>query len=946
MVVAERQVLTCAHVVLSAGEVREPLWVSFAAAAAERRRAASVVVAYAPSVTDLAVLHLDQDVPAGAQAAPLRRPRPPDLVGLPWSAFGFPDRDPLGQTADGLVGAPLAHGWVRLDSTSPVLARPGFSGGGLWSPDYRAVVGLVGQARGDGDGRAITLHEADLSLPDEGLARLTAWSARAAGDVALDAWGGSSEPRYRFTGRARALARISRWLDRPVADRRVLLVTGSPGAGKSALIGRVVTTSDAALRARLPSGDDPARATPGSVACAVHAQGKTALEVATEIARAVSARLPDQPADLARAVRDALEERGSPRFNVLIDALDEAVSPEQARAIMSAIVLPLAETGADAGVQVIAGARPRDDQGSLVPPTLADAIVIDLDSPENFAEDDLAAYALACLRQGCGERPARPYTDAAAAAAVARRIAALSDRNFLIAGLVARGHGARDERSAEPRELKFDATVAAALAVCTEPVGPVAGLPADQVLTGLAFAEAPGLPAALWQLAIESLYGTRVPAADLARFARRAASFLVGSAPDRSGQPVFRLIHQALNDALARTRAETTSRRDDQRALTVALVSYGRRSGWQDVPEYLARSLPGHAAAAGLVDDLLTDDAYLLHADLRRLMLASGQAASPAARRRARLLELTPEAIPAGSDERAALFSVTQALEGMEPSYSRRAGARYLARWARAQPRAGRAVPEGHQDWVRALCQVTVDGRPLLASGGDDWTVRIWDPATGEERAVLEGHHGGVGALCPVTATGHHLLASAGTDRTVRIWDPATGEQGGVLRGHEGSVVGVCPVIAGGHHLLASAGTDRTVRIWDPATGEQRGVLRGHRGGVSAVAPVTVDGRDLLASAGGDAAVRIWDLATGEQRAVLRGHQDWVTAVAPVTVDGRARLASASRDATVRIWDPGAGTCVLTVPTHHAALTTVPVGGLLAVGLVAGVLVLDLAVNA
>jgi WD40 repeat protein len=1000
VVVAPRQVLTCAHVVLSAGEVREPLWVSFPGAPGpgrdvgrdERRRVTSVAAAYAPPVTDLAVLALDGDAPDGVEPAPLRSPRPSDLVGLAWQAFGFPDRDPAGRAAQGLVGAPLAHGWVRLDSTSAHLARPGFSGGGLWSPDYQAVVGVVGQAQGDGDGRAIMLRQAARSLPDHGLARLTAWSARAAGAAALAAWGGSRDPRYRFAGRARALTGISHWLDRPVADRRVLVLTGSPGAGKSALLGRVVTTSDAALRAELPRDDDAVRASPGSVACAVHARAKTALEVAAEIARAASAGLPDRPADLARAVHDALEDRGSPRFNVIIDGLDEAVSPAQARAIISGIVLPLAETCADVGVQVIAGTRHHDAEGSLVTPFADGAIVIDLDDREYFAEDDLVVHALTGLAQASAGRPGHPYADAAAATPVARRIAALSDRNFLIAGLVARGRGWSDERAADPGELKFDATVDAALAGYTEAgyaegAGPLAGRLAGQALTGLAFAEAPGWPAELWQLAVESLYGNRIPVAGLIGFARSpAAAFLVGSAPDRAGQPVFGLFHQACSDALTRARAETVDRRDDEQTLTAALTGYGRRSGWDNVPEYLTRSLPGHAAAAGLVDDLLADDAYLLRADLRRLMLAADRAAAPAASRRLRVLELTPEAIPAESGERAALFSVTRALEGMESGYGRRSGAPYLARWARAQPQGRPAVAEGHQDWVRAvgpvavrgremlasagddrtiriwdpatgeqqavldghqdwvraLCAVASNGRQLLATAGDDRTIRIWDPATGEQRAVLEGHQGGVGALCPVAVTGQHLLASAGTDRTVRIWHPATGQQRGVLRGHEGSVVGVCPATLNGQHLLASAGTDRTVRIWDPATGEQRGVLRGHHGGVSAVCPVALDGRDLLASAGGDSTVRIWDMATGEQRAVLRGHQDWVTGVSPVTWHGRHRLASASRDATVRIWDPAAGTCVLTIPTHHPSLTAVPVAGSLAIGLVAGVLVLDL----
>ena len=63
----------------------------------------------------------------------------------------------------------------------------------------------------------------------------------------------------------------------------------------------------------------------------------------------------------------------------------------------------------------------------------------------------------------------------------------------------------------------------------------------------------------------------------------------------------------------------------------------------------------------------------------------------------------------------------------------------------------------------------------MLASAGTDRTVRICDPGTGQLHTVLEGHQDWVNALCPVTLADRRLLASAGEDRTVRIWDPGTG---------------------------------------------------------------------------------------------------------------------------------------------------------------------------
>ena len=412
VVIDTDRVLTCAHVVIdSAGATLERLWVHFPQAdEAPPRRVAAVAVAYSPPVRDIAVLVLEEPIPPGVDVAPLRTPKPSDLVGRPWWAFGFPGHDPLGSSADGIVGAELSYGWIRLDSQSRYLLRPGFAGAGLWSQDYEAVVGIVAQAHEGGDGRAISLHQVDLIFPDQKLAELAAWSARSAGQAALGQWGWTlgrdpegirhwrprargvstdSERGYRFRGRTAALTRIVQWLDRPVPDERVLVVTGSPGTGKSAVLGRIITTADAAIRASLPPADRAVRATLGSVSCAIHARGKTALEVAIEVARAASARLPDEAQNLASVIHDALSDRRGERFNIIIDALDEADSTEQVRATISQIVLPLAMTCSSVGVQVVVGTRRRDSSGDLISQLGGALAVIDLDDPSYFAQEEL-----------------------------------------------------------------------------------------------------------------------------------------------------------------------------------------------------------------------------------------------------------------------------------------------------------------------------------------------------------------------------------------------------------------------------------------------------------------------------------------------------------------------------------------------------------------------------
>ena len=938
LLIARRRVLTCAHVVkLANGDKRESLWVRFPKAfgdASGMRCQVGQVRWNSRRTTDLAVLVLDKPAPEGASVAPLRCPSPDDLVGSLWWSFGFPDGDPWGNSAEGSVGEALGHGWVRLDTESRYPVRPGFSGAGLWSPEYNAVVGIVGQANDRGDARAVTLFEASYRLPEEDLRNLARASAVDAGEVAMAAWGWTlqadpegrrhwrprargvsvdSEQGWRFRGRHAALAAIVEWLRRPVPDRRVLVIVGSPGVGKSAVLGRIVTTADRAIAAQLPEGDNAVRAPEGAVACAVHAKGKNALDVAIEIARAASIALPRRVDDLVPAVRDVLEQRDAHRFNLVIDALDEAITPAGARGIIAGIVLPLVETCADVGAQVVVGTRRIDDGGNLLGVLGPAARVIDLDTPAFFTLDDLTAYAQATLALVGHERVGNPYDDPGAAVTLARRIAEIAQGNFLVAGLIARAHGLHDRVAVSADDLSFSPTVDAALTHYLEYLPMIGRVTARDVLTALAFAESPGLSIDLWRLAVGA-FGGQVTIEQLRGFAASsAANFLVESSVGGSAR-AYRLFHQALNDVLLTARERVNPRAGDERTIARVFHGYGQRIGWDRTPEYLRRSLPNHALQGGILDELLTDDAYLLHADLRRLIPLADRAATQPGRVRARLIQSTPQAVPASPTVRVGLFSVTEALDRLGNAYTAsNYPAPYWARWAAASSRAERVILQGHRGAVLAVCAVPVGERTLVASAGEDGTVRLWDPVTATAEAILKGHAGSVNAVCAVPVGERTLVASAGEDGTVRLWDPVTATAEAILKGHAGSVNAVCAIPVGERTLVASAGEGFRVHLWDPTAASCEAILhldndkfKTTRLDFVRVGLCAVPGNDrvLLAVSGDDDTVRLWDPVTATLKGALRGHTGRVNGICSVVLEYRILVASASSDGTVRLWDP------------------------------------------
>ena len=72
----------------------------------------------------------------------------------------------------------------------------------------------------------------------------------------------------------------------------------------------------------------------------------------------------------------------------------------------------------------------------------------------------------------------------------------------------------------------------------------------------------------------------------------------------------------------------------------------------------------------------------------------------------------------------------------------------------------------GHVDTVLWLA-FSSDGH-VLASGGDDHIIKLWDMQTGKELCTLTGHAGSI--YCLAFSTDGQMLASGGDDHTIKLW--------------------------------------------------------------------------------------------------------------------------------------------------------------------------------
>ncbi|UQA92756.1 ATP-binding protein [Streptomyces halobius] len=628
-------------------------------------------------------------------------------------------------------------------------------------------------------------------------------------------------PHPHIGGRTAVLRALAAWRMRWPGAPRVIVLTGSPGSGRSRLITGFLMLCDPEYRKRLPLDHlDPATVPPELPAPAVpNPEGLTSAQLLWTLA--------DHFELSATRAEDIFTELGAREEPVTIVVPDvDLAGPvravdEPARLVQD-VLEPLATTGT---VHLLADV-PRDlatDLAGSLP--RGQVQIIDLDEPEWADPEGLALHAETALLAAT-ESPDRPYTtDPDARRALAEAIARRADGNRLTVQLAVQSLLMQPEGFDPSDASQLPSDVGEALDLHARRLG------ADPrtlrlMLAPLAFAEGRGLPVHLLGTLAGAIAG-RDMSQDIADGMMLAAPFVQpvevaddepdgvaddeldadgdgdgsgatesgesGESTGTGGRTLLRLLHRGIADAI---RAGLPDVRDAQTKIAMALLEAVPEQDWSKADPYIRDHLAAHTLEAGLLPQLLTDPGLFAHADPVSLRAAVEavplEQLGAAARTYLRVAPLlTRTQAPAGM--RAALLETAFVEDGLAP-------------WAEALHRLGFALPwrtlwslpvtgasavtvgsVAEQDGAEAG-QGTVSGTPADGAAADGQATVSGTPSTTAPRPVAA-------ILVPEGTPGSRPLPRA-TDEVTEGTADTTGTAG--TAGPEGGATGAAGAAAEG----------------------------------------------------------------------------------------------------------------------------------------------------
>nr|WP_248002289.1 AAA family ATPase [Streptomyces sp. RPA4-2] len=667
-----------------------------------------------------------------------------------------------------------------------------------------------------------------------------------------------------FRGRKQEASHLSTWLNGKGGD--LCLLTGKPGAGKSALLGTLVCAAHPALRREKSLLWQSLAEPPSEIAelAVVHARQRSV----TEVMAALGRQWKLGQVRTAEEVVTALD--GSVSRPVLVlDALDEAEHP---RELMDALLTlkPVC--------RMLIGVR---SERLRFAPLFRRARQVNLNKvSRSQLRSDLRDYVHAVLAFSSRYSPAgleevrAKLADNIARTLVRHRIRGYGE--FLVAALYLRSVVNQPDPPEVPRTLDklLDLTLYSAGRKSTPWL--------KEVLAALAHAHGSGMPEGVVQAAASAFATGERPDIEHIRAALDEARFHIRRDVDAEGRTVYRLFHQGLADHL---------RSQPDGVLTRLLALTGTPHRWHTADPYLLRHVDQHAAEASRLKELLNDPQFLVHADpdtLEPLLHPSPRSAArglPVAELYGEHFAILRQRSPAQRQQTLAIAAVSagwddlaKALLDQGPWNARRVGdaGTHVAR-------SGVISHDGVPEFARldaniyALQSMEISGYAHVLAGIDGGVVHTWGlsqrtrfgkdpdsywcrPVTGVDLAILDGRPLGFSVR----------MAYAESRSTLSTWELPSVEpvRHDTIDGRLLLFDLICTTVEGrpiavlcgrkAHRLGRDTGV---LLLWDLVEHRTLGTpLTCGSGWPSCVATAKFGDRPFAVTGGSDGAVRLWDL--------------------------------------------------------------------------------------
>ncbi|HJT37028.1 MAG TPA: hypothetical protein VJ818_01280, partial [Actinomycetota bacterium] len=188
---------------------------------------------------------------------------------------------------------------------------------------------------------------------------------------------------------------------------------------------------------------------------------------------------------------------------------------------------------------------------------------------------------------------------------------------------------------------------------------------------------------------------------------------------------------------------------------------------------------------------------------------------------------------------------------------------------------------------VIGLIEFSADGKYLITgtTNGKDAPIQIWrvGDTTHALRTIHYSHGNGIATISP----DDRMLAVGGLDGSVSLFDLATGTERLMNGRHDAAVDWVA--FSPNGRTLVTTGDDSLVLVWDVRTGALLETLRGHNGRIPQVS-FAPDGKTIY-TASLDGSIMIWDISgsdrLGDVYRVDGGGVDFIQSMVAKSPDGR-----------------------------------------------------------